>query len=68
MLKNPFATNERNEIIYIKNLNLHNKKDKFICSECGKELIPRMGEINTWHFAHKVRSNCSGGIQTSLHK
>lgn len=67
-MKNPFAINEKNEITYIKNLNLDCKKDKFICSECGKELIPKMGEINTWHFAHKIKSNCAGGIQTSLHK
>ena len=68
MLKNPFAINEKNEIIYIKDLSLDARKGKFICSECGKELIPKMGELNIWHFAHKIKSNCSGGIQTSLHK
>ena len=32
-----------------------NKKDKYICSECNKDLILVQGEIRVHHFRHVYR-------------
>lgn len=44
-----------------------------VCPECGQPLVARMGEINTWHFAHKSESNCDFGAsrrggESPIHK
>lgn len=36
------------------------------CPECGNEMIPKMGEINAHHFAHKVDCTCNG--ESYLHR
>src|SRR3989338_10739336 len=29
--------------------------NKFFCPHCSEEVIPKMGDFNVWHFAHKGR-------------
>jgi hypothetical protein len=41
------------EYVYSK---IANKKDKYICPECNKDLILCQGEIRVHHFRHKVDS------------
>lgn len=42
-------------------------RDKdYFCPCCGAVMIPRMGKIRRWHFAHKVTANCN--YETYLHK
>jgi len=36
-------------------------KLKGICSLCQEELISKCGEINIWHWAHKINSDCDFG-------
>ena len=67
--KNPFAYDVNNNIVYIETGN-ESKKDLYKnchCPICNEILIPKMGNKNTWHFAHKGNSNCSGGFETGLH-
>lgn len=40
---------------------------KFFCFECGKELIPVLGNIRDHHFRHKLMSNCQGNLETEAH-
>ena len=48
------AINKYNgEYVYPK---IANKKDKYICPECNKDLILCQGEIRVHHFRHKVDS------------
>lgn len=28
------------------------KGQKYYCPVCGNQVIPRQGEVNSWHFAH----------------
>lgn len=36
------------------------------CPQCGQEMIPKLGEVNAHHFAHKSECACSG--ESYLHK
>lgn len=67
--RNPFALNEKGEIIYIKTGDVGNKEKykKCYCPECGEKLVARMGEINNWHFSHTGNKKCNGNFETSLH-
>lgn len=38
----------------------------YYCPQCGNEMIPKMGEINTHHFAHKIECSCNG--ESYLHR
>lgn len=38
----------------------------YYCPQCGNEMIPKMGDINAHHFAHKVECSCNG--ESYLHK
>ena len=69
LFKNPFAVNENNEIVYIKDDDIDNKElyKNCYCPKCGEKLIPRMGEKNRWHFAHKSNKQCDGNFESSLH-
>lgn len=67
--RNPFAVNEKKEMIYIKTGDIKNKEKykNCYCPECGEKLIPRMGEKNKWHFSHFSNKQCNGNFETSLH-
>ena len=69
LFKNPFAVNENNEIVYIKDDDIENKElyRNCYCPKCREKLIPRMGEKNRWHFAHKSNKQCDGNFESSLH-
>lgn len=28
------------------------KGQEYYCPVCGNQVIPRQGEVNSWHFAH----------------
>ncbi len=32
----------------------------YYCPQCGNEMIPKMGDINVHHFAHKIECSCNG--------
>lgn len=57
--RNPFAVNEKKEIIYIKTGDIKNKEKykNCYCLECGEKLIPRMGEKINGIFHILVISN-----------
>lgn len=38
----------------------------YYCPNCGNEMIPKLGEINAHHFAHKVECSCNG--ESYIHK
>ena len=67
--KNPFAINQKKEMIYIKTGDINNRENykNCYCPECGEKLIPRMGEKNKWHFSHLSNKQCNGNFETSLH-
>lgn len=39
---------------------------KYYCPNCGNEMIPKLGEVNAPHFAHKVECACNG--ESYLHR
>ena len=58
------------EYVYPK---IANKKDKYICPECNKDLILCQGKIKAYHFRHKVDSinpchHYSNPTETQIHK
>jgi competence CoiA-like predicted nuclease len=50
-----------------KDLNKQDRKKPFTCSICGGQLIPRMGDIKIWHFAHKEHGNHNSEPETEEH-
>lgn len=43
------------------------KSKSYICQKCGKEVKPKQGNINKWHFAHAIDEGCDYG-KDSDHK
>lgn len=37
------------------------------CPSCGERLIAKQGKETAHHFAHEGGSDCTGGVQTTLH-
>lgn len=59
-----------NEYVYPK---IANKKDKYICPECNKDLILCQGKIKVHHFRHKVDNvnpchHYSNPTESQIHK
>lgn len=38
------------------------------CPGCGERLLARQGEVKVAHFAHQSTTDCSGGLETALHR
>lgn len=66
--KYQFALDASGEITSVHTLNRGwpRTPGEFRCLSCGNELIPKLGEIRTWHFAHKTTVDCSA--ETYLHR
>ena len=48
-------------------INSATKGNQYYCPCCGEVMIPKQGQKNRWHFAHKANlENCS--YETYLHK
>ena len=60
-----YASNEIYAIVNISKIDQRNT-GIYRCLNCGKEMIPRLGEIKRHHFAHKVIGSCSS--ETYLHE
>ncbi|WP_252251367.1 competence protein CoiA family protein [Clostridium sp. VAP52] len=58
-----FAKDIDGRIITIDKINENNKHEKYTCPICGSEVIPKTGEIMSWHFAHKNANECSNEAQ-----
>lgn len=68
--KNPFAYDKNGNLIYIKNKDYENK-NRYIecyCPKCNEKLVAKMGNMNIWHFAHKINTNCDGNYESFLHQ
>lgn len=67
-IKYSYAYDENNNIVNISDTSKHQRAEKkYYCISCGSEMTPRLGDINSHHFAHKnTQENCSG--ETYLHK
>ena len=63
-----YAYNENNCVIDIRNVSIEERaKHHFYCISCGAEMIAKLGNKNTHHFAHKSE-NESCCNETYLHK
>lgn len=58
-----YARDARGKFVHIKDARAG---EPYFCLECGNEMIPRLGEINAHHFAHKVECSCNG--ESYLHR
>ncbi|MBO6572864.1 MAG: hypothetical protein JJ958_10515 [Balneola sp.] len=65
MIKYLYALSEDNEIVRINSLDKDEPRKTFRCLSCKNELIPKLGDIRAWHFAHKMNVDCSS--ETYLH-
>ena len=44
------------KLIYINDID-NSSSNLFLCPNCNKEVIPKQGDKNVWHFSHKEK-NC----------
>ena len=59
-IKYKYAFDEKHNLVNIEEVIKENRKqNKFYCISCGKELIPRLGDIRVRHFAHKNSEEAS---------
>lgn len=63
-----FAIDHLGNLIEASELSPTDRKSKgpFLCVGCNTELVPKLGEVKVWHFAHKSIEKCAG--ETYLHK
>ncbi|MFS0787288.1 competence protein CoiA family protein [Shouchella sp. 1P09AA] len=70
------ARNRANESIYISRAYseqywvLKREKELFFCPACDREVVIKLGNKRSWHFAHRVSTSCTGkaGKETVLHE
>jgi hypothetical protein len=48
-----FAKDKEDNVVIIDRLKPGIINNKFSCPHCNEEVIPKMGDTNIWHFAHK---------------
>lgn len=67
-IKYHYALNENGDIIDISDVTKEDRKSqRFFCINCGEEMIAKLGEIKSRHFAHKAETlDCNS--ETYLHK
>ena len=51
-----YHTETAKDIIIFDNEEVNKNREFLVCGECFTPLIPRRGEINRWHFAHKAEN------------
>ena len=56
-----------NAIIHVSEVN-RGLKCECYCHECNEPLVAKKGNKIGWHFAHSSNSECSGGLETVIHK
>lgn len=62
-----YAVDEQGNTIYIKDVTLETRHNKFYCMNCDGEMIPVLGQEREWHFRHKVDTpSCS--YESYIHK
>ena len=54
-----FAKDDNDITVLAKDITKDIKHNNYKCPICGSSVIPRTGEIKTWHFAHRDASKCS---------
>lgn len=63
-----YALDEQDRVMSIKEAYLEGRHaHSYHCIGCGAEMIPRLGDVRSWHFAHKG-SDDHCGQETYLHK
>lgn len=67
-IKYHYALNENGDIVDIADVVKEDRKNqRFFCINCGAEMVPKLGEVRTRHFAHKTETlGCNS--ETYLHK
>lgn len=68
-IKYKYAFDENHNLVNINDVIKEDRRQKkFYCISCGKELIPRLGNIRVKHFAHKSSEEASTcNKETYLH-
>ena len=67
-VKYHYALDEQNRLVCIDEVTEEDKQShSYHCMSCGAGMIPRMGEVRSWHFAHRGDDDHCG-TETYLHK
>lgn len=67
-VKYHYALDEQNKLVPIDRLTEEDRAShSFHCLNCGAGMVPKMGEVRSWHYAHRGdEDDC--GTETYLHK
>jgi competence CoiA-like predicted nuclease len=60
-----FAKDKNNKTVLAKDVSAEIKHNDYMCPICNSCVIPKTGEIMSWHFAHKDASKCNS--ETMIH-
>lgn len=67
-VKYHYALDEQNRLVCIDEVTEEDRHaHSYHCLNCGAGMIPRMGEVRFWHFAHRGNDDHCG-TETYLHK
>ncbi len=67
-VKYHYALDEQNRLVCIDEVTEEDRRThSYHCLNCGAGMIPRMGEVRSWHFAHRGDDDHCGA-ETYLHK
>lgn len=67
-VKYHYALDEQNRLVCIDEVTEEDRRThSYHCLNCGAGMIPRMGEVRSWHFAHRGDDDHCG-TETYLHK
>lgn len=62
----PYALDENENLVYIQDVLKETRHEhQYHCPECGKTMLPRLGEHNAKHFYHSENQKC--GVESYIH-
>ena len=62
----PYALDENENLVYIQDVLKETRHEhQYHCPECGKTMLPRLGEHNAKHFYHSENQKC--GAESYIH-
>lgn len=65
-IRYPYALDENENLVYILDVQKETRHEhQYHCPECGKQMLPRLGEHNAKHFYHSENQKC--GVESYIH-
>lgn len=67
MVEYEYAFNSLNEVVWIEDVKKVSKEAFYVCPDCGKKMMARVGDFRAHHFAHYSNTTHTGTGESIVH-